>query len=331
MRLFLLIALLVLPHFSADATGGAAGRGAYFTGDYPNLFGTLLGKSDQEVQARVTAAFQQLFYGNDSTERVYYPVGNDEAYIEDIEFHDVRTEGMSYGMMIAVQLDRKAEFDRLWKWAKLHMQHRTLPRKSYFAWHCTTGGAVLDSTAAPDGEEWFVTALFLASARWGDGEGFFNYRAEAQAILDAMLGKEGEPWSEARVTNMFTGKEKKVVFVPTPEGAWFTDPSYHLPHFYELWARRADKDNQFWLDAADSSRAFFKRAANIRTGLMPDYARFDGSPIDRWGGGHDKFRFDAWRVGMNVALDYVWFGKDAWETAQSNRLLRFRRDIGIFL
>jgi hypothetical protein len=41
------------------------------------------------------------------------------------------------------------------------------------------------------------------------------------------------------------------------------------------------------------------------TGLMPDYAEFDGSPIDPWDGGHDAFRFDAWRNGMNVAVDQV--------------------------
>ena len=40
------------------------------------------------------------------------------GYIEDIANNDVRTEGMSYGMMIAVQMNRKEVFDSLWKWAK---------------------------------------------------------------------------------------------------------------------------------------------------------------------------------------------------------------------
>ena len=33
------------------------------------------------------------------------------AYIEDTGNHDARTEGMSYGMMMCVQMDRKEEFD----------------------------------------------------------------------------------------------------------------------------------------------------------------------------------------------------------------------------
>ena len=89
---------------------------AFETGVYPNLFKNYLGKSDQDIQAKIDAAWNQLFYGDDATERVYYPVGSDMAYISDIANEDVRSEGMSYGMMIAVQLNKKEEFDRIWKW-----------------------------------------------------------------------------------------------------------------------------------------------------------------------------------------------------------------------
>ena len=36
--------------------------------------------------------------------------------------------------MIVVQLNRQEEFNRLWKWAKTHMQHNMEDRKEYFAW-----------------------------------------------------------------------------------------------------------------------------------------------------------------------------------------------------
>jgi len=317
------------PPRHADSTQSSERQGAYFNKTYQNLFSELLGKSDSQVRAKIDSAFVDLFYGSDSTQRVYYPVGADKAYIEDVLHKDVRTEGMSYGMMIAVQLNKKAEFDRLWNWAKTFMQHRVEPRKTYFAWHCRTDGAILDSTAASDGEEWFVTALFFAAARWGNGDGVFNYRAEAQAILDAMLNKEGNSWSDGKIVNMFNVKEKQVVFVPDIAASGFTDPSYHLPHFYELWARWADKNNAFWCDAASTSRLFLKKAAHPATGLMPDYAHFDGSPMNWRGGGNADFRFDAWRVGMNVALDYAWFAKDPWEVTQSNRLLNFFYTRGI--
>jgi oligosaccharide reducing-end xylanase len=302
--------------------------GAFYSGEYRNLFAELLGKSDQDVQAKLDAAWEHLFYGNDNTQRVYYPVGDDMAYVEDIGNNDVRSEGMSYGMMIAVQMDKQDEFDRLWKWAKTYMYQTSGPYQGYFAWHCTSEGEQIDGNPASDGEEWFVMALFFAAGQWGNGEGIYNYQAEAQAILDTMLHKAEQNTGVA--TNMFHPEHKQVVFVPSSgEASQFTDPSYHVPHYYELWARWAGKDTGFWRDAAAASRDFFKQAAHPETGLMPDYAGFDGSPIDPWGGGHDAFRFDAWRNGMNVAVDYAWFAADEWEVGQSDRLLDFFHDHGV--
>jgi oligosaccharide reducing-end xylanase len=303
-------------------------KGAYFTGVYPDLFADILGTPHAAVRARIDSIFRQLFYGDDQTERVYYPVGPDMAYIKDIGNNDVRTEGMSYGMMIAVQLDSKEEFDRLWKWAKTFMQFSDGPHKGYFAWHCRVDGTILDSTAASDGEEWFVMSLFFASARWGDGKGIYAYRPEAQKILHTMLHKESEP-GHGSVTNMFNTKEKLVAFVPKVPGNQFTDPSYQVPHFYELWARWADRDNQFWCDAASASRQLLQRAAHPTTGLFPDYSTFDGEPANPWRGGHEDFRFDAWRVSMNVAVDWLWFEKDTWQVTQSNRLLDFFHSQGV--
>src|SRR5688572_23125485 len=188
-------------------------RGAFESGEYRNLFKEYLGKSEKEIQAKIDAAWNQLFYGSDDVERVYYPVGEDMAYLEDIGNGDVRSEGMSYGMMIAVQMDKKEEFDRLWKWAKTYMYQSDGPYQGFFAWHCTREGKQLDANPASDGEEWFATALLFASARWGDGEGIFDYQSQAQEILDVMLHKEDTENTVA--TNMFNLEQKQIVFVPT--------------------------------------------------------------------------------------------------------------------
>jgi oligosaccharide reducing-end xylanase len=300
--------------------------GAFESNEYRNLFAEYLGKSDEEIQAKLDAAWDQLIYGNDDFERVYYPVGEDMAYITDIGNGDVRSEGMSYGMMIAVQLDKREEFDRLWKWAKTYMYQTEEPYKGYFAWHCTVDGEKLDANPASDGEEWFVMALLFASARWGDGADIFDYRSQAQEILDVMLHKE-DTGSEL-ATNMFNLEQKQVVFVPRlGRDSSFTDPSYHLPAYYELWARWAERDNEFWSQAAQVSREYFKKAANPQTGLMPDYANFDGTPYGT--GDHKDFRFDAWRTLSNVAVDYAWFAADPWQVEQSNRVLDFLASQGI--
>lgn len=326
--LFYLVLLLTINFASAPLYARTAGSGAYFTGKYPDLFVQLLGKTKSRVNAKVSEAFHQLFFGNDSTQRVYYPVGRDMGYVEDIANHDVRTEGMSYGMMIAVQMNRRDVFDRIWKWAKTYMQFKEGPHKGYFAWHCKPDGAVLSPSAASDGEQWFTMALFLASARWGNGKGIYDYGEQARDILNTMLHKESEP-DHGKVTDMFNRKKKLVVFVPNTQADRFTDPSYQLPAYYELWARWAHRDNRFWYEAAAASRKYLARAANPVTGLCPDYSQFDGSPV-KWGfGGHQDFRYDAWRVGMNIAVDHVWFGQDRWEVQECNRLLNFFHSQGM--
>ncbi len=300
--------------------------GAFESGMYRNLFQKYLGKSDAEVHAKLDAAWNQLFYGDNELERVYYPVGEDMAYITDIGNNDVRTEGMSYGMMIAVQLDKQEEFNRLWKWTKTYMYQSDAPYQGYFAWHCTTDGDKLDANPASDGEEWFATALLFASARWGDGEDIFNYKEQAQEILTTMLHKEDTKSNLA--TNMFDLEQKQVVFVPRIGcDSSFSDPSYHLPAYYELWARWAAQDNQFWSEAASVSREYFKKAANPQTGLMPDYANFDGTPYGS--NEHKDFRFDAWRTLSNVAVDYAWFAADPWQVEQSNHVLDFLASQGL--
>jgi oligosaccharide reducing-end xylanase len=298
----------------------AAGQVA-FAAPARNLFNELLGKSEAELEAKLARSWQQLFYGNNDSQRVYYPVGDEMAYIADVGSGDVRSEGMSYGMMVAVQLDKRAEFDRLWKWACTYMRHDDGERRGYFAWQCKFDGTRLDPGSASDGEEWFAMALLFASHRWGDGEGIRNYGAEAQALLREMIHKP----ATAEITPIFNGAQRQIVFAPTAEASRFTDPSYHVPAFYELWARWAADpgDRRFWSEVTRTSREFLKRTAHPKTGLMPEYAHFDGCPYGAMGEGRKDFRFDAWRTLANVGVDHAWFPTDRWAVDQSNRVLRF--------
>jgi len=307
----------------------AAAAQSMSTGTYPDYFVEVLGKSPEEVSAKVEESWQKFFHGAPGFETVYYPGGKAMAYVMDIGSDDVRSEGVSYGMMIAVQLDKKEEFDRIWKWVKTYMWQKDGAYKGYFAWHCRPDGMPLALNPASDGEEYFATALLFASARWGDGKGVFNYSKEARAILSAMLHREDSKVPGA--TNMFDAAEKLVVFVPSPgRESRITDPSYHLPHFYELWALYADKrDRPFWKEAADASRAFLRKAAHPSTGLMSDYAEFDGTPVDLNNGRHETFSYDAWRIGMNVALDWAWNRKDPWQKEWMERYLGFFASKGV--
>lgn len=278
--------------------------GAYYTGQYRNLFAEA-GYDESVVESRINDLWATYFEGDDDNERLYYPVGNDMAYILDVNNNDVRTEGMSYGMMICVQLNKKAEFDALWKWAKTYMQHADDKENGgYFAWQCNRDGSQKDGNTASDGEEYIITALMFASNRWGDGQGIFNYSREANHILEMSAKKPTTPYSP--YTPLFNPDEMQVVFVPFASAARFTDPSYHLPAFYELWGQWADSNKDFYQRLAEKSREMFPKFANSTTGLMPDYAEFDGRPHNG-DGDHADFLYDAWRCIMNMSIDYAWF------------------------
>lgn len=297
----------------------SVGKGAFHTGIYRNVFAEY-GYSEDAIREKLESAWQTMFYGEEDM-RIYWPLGEDKGYLLDTGNHDVRTEGLSYGMMMAVQMDKQEEFNRLWLFAKEFMQHKEGKYKDYFAWHTKPDGTIISQGPAPDGEEFFAMALFFASNRWGDGAEPYNYAEQARIILRACVHQgedgEGDP--------MWDPVTKQIKFIPEFD---FTDPSYHLPHFYELFALWADeRDRTFWKEAAEASRRFLPTACHPVTGLSPEYANFDGTPRTESHANMQYFYSDAYRTAANIALDYVWFKADEWAVEQSNRIQAFFADI----
>jgi oligosaccharide reducing-end xylanase len=304
--------------------------GAFYSGKYRNLFVELLGKSQTEVRAKIDDAWKQLFYGDNDTQRVYYPVEPNMAYIKDIGNNDVRSEGMSYGMMIAVQMNKKAEFDALWTWARKYMYHDSPshPGYGYFSWSMKTDGTANDEMPAPDGEEYFAMSLYFATGRWGNCTGIYDYKSAADRLLTDMVHREvitGQTCHGKRTgREMFSEEHAMVRFTPNTN---FTDPSYHLPAFYELWARWGPvEDRPFWIKVAMTSRDFFQKVTHPITALAPDYANFDGTTRGLW---RARFQYDAWRTAMNWSVDWAWWTKDVRERQLSDKLQAFFESKGI--
>ncbi len=268
---------------------------------YPNQFARI-GISDADVREKVQRCFDTLFF--DPEEKIYLDVDPDSACMVDTGNIDARTEGMSYGMMMCVQMDRKDLFDKLWQFSMRYMYHEDGIYKGYFAWSVQLDGKHNYEGPAPDGEEYFAMALFMASARWGEGEGIFAYAAQAREILRHCVHQpEIVPGGRA----MWDPDNHMIRFVPEAD---HTDPSYHLPHFYTLFAERAEQaDRTFWLEAARASRQYIVKSAHPVTGMSPEYAEYDGTPR-LFPKKPFTYYSDAYRVAMNIALDTLWFGKD---------------------
>lgn len=297
-------------------------KGAFATRRYRNLFAEL-GYKQKDIDKKLKSVFESVFYGPD---KVYFEVGDSMAYISDIKNHDVRTEGMSYRLMIAVQFDRKDIFDRLWRWSKKYMQHQEGLLKGYFAWSCQTDGTRNAQGPASDGELYYVTSLIFASNRWGNSTGI-NYLAEAQNILNCSMQKIGME----RVAPLINLEHQLITFTPDPFGGRFTDPSYHIPAFYEVWARWAeDGRSEFWRVCARKSREYLHKSIHPVTGLNPDYNNYDGTLLGSKRVIGDAFRFDSWRVPMNIALDYSWACADRkWQQEYGNKIQNFFYSQGI--
>ena len=320
-------------------------KGGFETQKYRNLF-VEFGHSQAEVDAKVQQVFNDVFRGPN---KAYFEVGDSMAYVSDVKNHDVRTEGMSYGLMVAVQFGEKDIFDRLWRWTKKYMQHQTGSREGYFAWSCKTDGTRNAAGAASDGELYFITALIFASNRWGNDTGI-NYKAEAQHILNSIQPREytpeprqgfggfggfgGPQQNGPQKMYLIDPESKLITFTPDGFGQRFTDPSYHIPAFYEVWARWGDDGRaDFWNECAQKSREFLHKCIDEKTGLNPDQCQYDGSLMQGFGGRRNSannFRYDSWRVPMNIALDYEWSCADgAWQRQYGERIQNFFYSQGI--
>jgi oligosaccharide reducing-end xylanase len=244
-------------------------------------------------------------------------------------------------MMIAVQLNKKTEFDALWNWSKtyLYAAETNHPSYGFFAWQARTNGVRMSQFVAPDGEEYYVTALYFAAHRWRNGAGIYNYKQQADELLSRMrhrapiTGSMPMPWRNTNVTvtagPLFDEEHKMVLFSPSSEWNRFTDPSYHLPAFYELWSRwGASEDSEFWRQAVVTSRDFFVRVTHPVTGLNPNYANFDASFVTTFGRSNTNFSYDAFRTAGNWSVDWSWWGKDVRERELSDKLQAFFESAG---
>ncbi|MBN1608293.1 MAG: hypothetical protein JW940_16805 [Polyangiaceae bacterium] len=285
----------------SSAAGGATGGSTNVGGasaectppaTYENFFVTLSGHTQEEVDSKVSAAWSSLFNPSSSGTLYFDGPGSDESYVKDIYNNDVRTEGMSYGMITAVQLDHQTEFDRLWSWVRNHMAQGCSGDKctGEIAWSCSTSGSKNSGGGAPDGEEYFATALIFAQNRWGD-TGKFKYGTEAKWVLDVIR------------TKYFHTNPHLVKFVASSNN---TDASYVLPAFYQVWACFDTANAEFWNTAVKDGREFF-HVAGDSNGVFPDQSS--------WTGGTVKGATVDWiRCVVNIMMDHNFFNADPWQT-----------------
>jgi cellulose synthase (UDP-forming) len=197
------------------------------------------------------------------------------------------SEGQSYAMLLAVALDRRRGFARVWSWTRGHLQRPD----GLLSW-LWEDGHVGDREAASDADLDAAYALLLASRRFRRP----HYRVEALRIGRRILAKE-VAWVRGRPL-LVAGPWAQ----PLPATV---DPSYFAPRDFEALAR-ATHDGR-WTALGREGRRALARLTSGPPGLPPDWARVEPSgavhPIPAPGGAQSEplYSWDAVRVPLRMA------------------------------
>lgn len=203
---------------------------------------------------------------------------------------DTVSEGMGYGLILAVSFNEQQLFNDLFGYVKKYYNSNGL-----MGWHIDASGNIVGTggkDAATDADEDIALALVFAHKKWGSS-GAVDYENEAKTLIN----------------NIFNHMVERGTYVLKPGDTWggsnITNPSYFSPAWYRVFAEFTG--NQEWIKVADKCYDIVNniKKYNNNTGLVPDWCTADGTPAS--GMGYD-FYYDAIRYGWRTAIDYSWYG-----------------------
>lgn len=244
-----------------------------------------------------------------------------DGRVIDYEASDRSTsEGQAYAMLRAVLINDPATFESTLHWAENNLRRRSAvgePLDQLWAWKWGIDQAgnwgIIDNNFASDADIDCITALILASRRWGRPE-----------YLDLALNKLQDLWQFSTID----GSEGKNYLLPGPasafvfpEGSIHLNPSYFAPYAFRLFAQV--DPNHDWLSLVESSYQILTKSSEISvTGLPSDWIALDLKtgqlePLPSDSKIQSVYSFDAYRVWWRVAWDAAWF-----DSPEARRYLR---------
>jgi len=211
------------------------------------------------------------------------------------------SEGIGYGMIIAVYMGDHTLFDNLWKYEQGHLDPNGLMNWSIDASGNTTssGGMTVGGGAATDADEDIAWALAMADKQWGSG-GTLNYLNLAKTQIAAIWNHEvyqsklagpGDSWGP---TNLFGD----------------INISYFAPAYYRL-CKQLDSGHDW--DAVNTTvfdtifgagdngmGALNSSNKNTGNGLVPGWCTSTGGSSSA---GPFNYQYDACRTPFRIGID----------------------------
>jgi endo-1,4-beta-D-glucanase Y len=215
------------------------------------------------------------------------------------QINSSNSEGIAYGMEIAVYMDDQATFDKLWQYEQLHLGPNGL-----MEWEIDPNGGTLSTGAASDGDEDMAFALVMADKKWG-GKGslpdtYLNY---AKKQIDLIWQHEVD-------------HQLADVLMPGDQfgGGQVINISYFAPAYYRIFGQVSGKTAE-WNRAVDTSYDVIEATLNqtnknASNGLVPAWSTPAGAPMAPTGSSHPTHhQLDSCRTPFRLAQDYCWFGE----------------------
>ena len=207
------------------------------------------------------------------------------------------SEGIAYGMLIAVMLDEQALFDAFYGYALAFANERGL-----MCWYVAPDGEkALGTGAASDADEDIAWALLMAHRQWG-GRG-----ALAETYLDHAKRQIDRIWQ-------FQVDHEAVPFLFKPGDEWRPDvfnPSYFAPNQYRLFGE-VSGNRDGWQRVVDRGyevvqASLNERNGNRENGLVPAWCDSRGTPVEAFPGAEQNYQTDSARLPFRIAQDFAYY------------------------
>lgn len=215
------------------------------------------------------------------------------------------SEGIAYGMLLAVYMDDQALFDDLWQYEQKWLDGQT----GLMNWYINAAGTGLGqnpSGAGPatDADEDMAIALVMADKQWG-GQGKLGKK-----YIDIAKGQISAVWNH----EVHDYKYLK----PWPaNGLPAVNLSYFAPAFYKVFAKIDTANANNWKNLTDAmydvlGKTLNANNKNASNGLVPAWSNLDGTPnggaFGTGGASPTNYQYDSCRMPFRIGLDYCWFG-----------------------
>jgi endo-1,4-beta-D-glucanase Y len=208
------------------------------------------------------------------------------------------SEGIAYGMILAVFMDDQPLFDNLWQYAQLHLNGNKL-----MIWLIDSNGnpgiegsGMPASGSATDADEDMAWALALAAQKWGTSATVGSYKSLAVSLIGRIYTSE----ADTRYDLLNAGDSWGTTF------AW--NPSYFAPYEYRVFAKLDTAHADGWNKIIDKGYQVLAASQNASSGLVPAWTDTSGKPSAAWSGGPTNYQYDAVRVPFRIAIDYCEYG-----------------------